>query len=163
VARCDSGLSGPGAGGTATYGSGSRAPTSHAGDALARKRYWVLAKLAAQCGDSPVMLASSAPAVSSQGDRELTVAVSFDPGSCQFIATRVEGATSHRVDSGPSLTLACSAANQALETLAPLESLIRERPGDLYRRTRPQYLQEVHFCEALKRLGELAGVRIRPL
>jgi hypothetical protein len=47
--------------------------------------------------------------------------------------------------------------SQAFETLAPLESLIRARLGDLYRRTPPQYLQEVHFCEALKRLGELAG------
>jgi hypothetical protein len=103
------------------------------------------------------MLASSAPAVSSQGDSELTVAVSFDPRSRQFVATRMEGAQSHRVHSGPSLTLACSAANQAFETLAPLESLICARDGDLYRRTRPQYLQEVHFCEALKRLGELAG------
>lgn len=41
--------------------------------------------------------------------------------------------------------------------LAPLETLIRARAGDLYQRTRPQYLQEVHFSAARRALGELAG------
>src|SRR5436190_22919736 len=63
----------------------------------------------------------------------------------------------HRVYWGPSLTLACSAANQALDTLARLETFIRVCEGDPYRRTCPQYEQEVHFHRALLRLAELAG------
>ena len=58
---------------------------------------------------------------------------------------------------GPSLTLACSAANQAIEDLAPLPSAIRAPKAAPYRRTRPAYEQDVHFAEALRRLGELAG------
>jgi hypothetical protein len=50
------------------------------------------------------------------------------------------------------------AANQALETLAPLRTLICPREGDLYRRTRPQYLQELRFREALEALADLADV-----
>ena len=57
---------------------------------------------------------------------------------------------------GPSLTLACSAANQAIEDLAPLPSA-SDRQAAQYRRTRPAYEQDVHFAEALRRLGELAG------
>ena len=102
-------------------------------------------------------LASSAPVVASRSDGELTIAVSFEPGSCQFVATRVDGRCRYTVYSGPSLVLACSSANQALTMLAPLESLVCARDGDPYRRTRPQYLQEVRFCDALTRLSKLAG------
>ena len=59
--------------------------------------------------------------------------------------------------SGPSLPLACSAANQALADLAPLASAITPRKAARYRRTRPAYEQDVHFADALNRLGELAG------
>ena len=134
-----------------------RARRESADAALARQTYWVLAELAAQHVDSPVTLASSAPVVASRGDGELTVAVSFEPGSCQFVATRVEGRFRHTVYFGPSLVLACSSANQALLMLAPLESLVCARDGDAYRRTRPQYRQEVRFCDALTHLGQLAG------
>ena len=107
--------------------------------------------------DSLVTLASSAPVQSTRGGRELAVTVSFDPDSCRFVAS-LEGAETRRVFSGPSLILACSAANEALEALAPLETLIGGGEGASYRRTRPQYLQEARFCDALKRLRELAGV-----
>jgi hypothetical protein len=73
---------------------------------------------------------------------ELTTIVGFDPGAEAFVATIREDAHSHVVFIGPSLTLACSAANEALRALAPLESLIRAHENHCYRRTRPQYLQE---------------------
>jgi hypothetical protein len=104
----------------------------------------------------PVTLTSSAPIVSARNRGELSVLVGFDRGIREFVVTSRGGAGIHPVFVGPSLTLACSAANQALQVLAPLESLIRSRAGDLYRRTRPQYLQEVHFSDALRALGELA-------
>lgn len=102
------------------------------------------------------VLATSAPAVSEQGD-ELTVAVSFEPTSGEFVATKAANGQIEQVFSGPSLRLACSAANQALEDLAPLETLIQEPAPGRYRRTRPQYQQEVRFALALERLAELGG------
>lgn len=143
--------------GAAAHGGDSRAADDQAGEALARNAFWVLAQLAAQRISTPVTLDRSAPAVSTRGGAELSVAVSFDPRTRQFVASRLEGAQSHTVHRGPSLSLACAAANQAFEALAPLETLIVVRPRDLYRRTHPQYLQEIHFCDALKRLGEVAG------
>jgi hypothetical protein len=135
----------------------STSPGGQAAEALARGACCSLAKLAAQRVAAPVTLATSPPAESNHGERDLTVAVSFDPRSCQFIATCDEGAQHHQVFGGPSLTLACSAANQALDTLAPLETFIRVCDDDAYRRTCPQYQQEVHFRRALERLAELAG------
>ena len=132
-------------------------PGRQAAEGLARGTYWSLAKLAAQRAEAPVTLATSPPAKSNRGEPDLTVAVSFDPRSCQFVATCGEDAHHYRVYSGPSLTLACSAANRALDTLAPLETFIRVCEGDPYRRTCPQYEQEVHFHRALVRLAELAG------
>jgi hypothetical protein len=88
---------------------------------------------------------------------ELTTTVGFDPGAGAFVATCREGAHRRVVFVGPSLTLACSAANDALQALAPLESLIRARENHCYRRARPQYLQEVHFSDALRTLGQWAG------
>src|ERR1700746_3371628 len=118
---------------------------NQAADALAARRYDILAALAATRTESPVLLHASAPAVSNRGADELTVTVSFDPRPWAFVASRSAGSGALPVFSGPSLTLACAAANEALNALAPLESLIVERRGDLYRRTCPQYLQEVHF------------------
>ena len=69
----------------------------------------------------------------------------------------VEAGFVREVFSGPSLLLACSAANQALDDLAPLASAITPRKAARYRPTRPAYEQDVHFAEALIRLGELAG------
>jgi hypothetical protein len=132
-------------------------PSSQVAEGLARGTYWSLAKLAAQRAEAPVTLASSPPAKSNRGERDLTVAVSFDPRSCHFVATCAEDAHDHRVYWGPSLTLACSAANQALDTLAPVETFIRVCQGDPYRRTCPQYEQEVHFDRALVRLAELTS------
>jgi hypothetical protein len=59
---------------------------------------------------------------------------------------------------GRSLPLACSAANKALEGLAPLPNAPRPPRRARYSRTRPAYEHDVHFAEALKRLRELAGV-----
>jgi hypothetical protein len=134
----------------------STAPSRQAAEGLARGTYWSLAQLAAQRAEAPVTLTASPPAKSNRGERELTVTVSFDPRSCHFVAAYAEDAHHHRVYCGPSLTLACSAANQALDALAPLETFIRARDGDRYQRTRPQYEQEVHFHRALQ-LAELAG------
>jgi hypothetical protein len=119
--------------------------------------YTILARLASQRANASVTLASSAPLASTQGAGELTSAVELNPEVCRFVATTREGARTRLVFTGPSLTLACAAANQALEARAPLESLIQPPEDYLYRRTRPQYLQEVHFCDALRRLGELAA------
>jgi hypothetical protein len=125
--------------------------------ALADRRYAVLASLASERVTAPVALAASAPVVSMRHGGELTTSVSFDPGAGAFVATSREGAHRRVVFVGPSLTLACSAANAALQALAPLESLIRARENHCYRRTRPQYLQEVHFADALRTLGQWAG------
>jgi hypothetical protein len=145
-----------------TDSTASNPPGGQAAEALARAAYWSLARLAAQRVAGAVTLATSPPAESNHGERDLTVVVSFDPRSCQFIATCDGGAQRERVYLGPSLTLACSAANQALETLAPLESLIHACDGDRYRRTHPQYQQEVHFRRALELLAELAGTDQNP-
>ena len=132
-------------------------PAVLASRALADRRYAVLATLASERVTAPVALAASAPVASARHGREVTAAVGFDPGAGAFVATSREGAHSHVVFVGPSLTLACSAANEALQALAPLESLIRARENHCYRRTRPQYLQEVHFSDALRTLGQWAG------
>jgi hypothetical protein len=83
--------------------------------------------------------------------------VSFAPASCGFIAATAEGGVVQEVFSGSSLTLACAAANQALEGLAPLPRVTGSTTGTGYRRTRTAYDQDVHFTEAITRLGELAG------
>jgi hypothetical protein len=101
-----------------------------------------------------IVLHTSAPADTSAGHL-LTVSVGFNPTSRQFIATRRANGRIRQVFVGPSLTLACSAANQALEDLAPLETLVSEPEAGAYRRTRPQYQQEVRFSEALARLATL--------
>jgi hypothetical protein len=104
-----------------------------------------------------IVLHTSAPADTSAGHL-LTVSVGFNPTSRQFIATRRANGRIRQVFVGPSLTLACSAANQALEDLAPLETLVSEPEAGAYRRTRPQYQQEVRFSEALSRLAALGFV-----
>jgi hypothetical protein len=129
-----------------------RAP---ADDAVARGTYWVLAQVAAARVTAPVVLHRSAPAVSRDG-AELTVAVTFDPSSRQFVASSSSSGHVQRVFVGPSLTLACAAASQALAERAPLCTLIRGFGTAQYRRTRPQYQHEVRFSATLARLGELA-------
>ena len=104
-----------------------------------------------------IVLHPSAPADTSAG-HVLTVSVGFNPTSHQFIATRRANRRIRQVFVGPSLTLACSAANQALEDLAPLERLVTEAEAGAYRRTHPQYQQEVRFSEALARLAALGFV-----
>jgi hypothetical protein len=123
--------------------------------ALAMRRYDALASLAANRVSEPVALDTSAPAISTEHGTALTVAVTFDPRSCHFVATTEQDGRVDQVFAGPSLALACSAANQALEDLAPLPSLIRECGSARYRRTHPQYQQEVHFSEALTRLSDV--------
>jgi hypothetical protein len=132
-------------------------PAALARRALADRRYAVLANLASDRLTRPVTLASSSPVVSRQGGGALVTAVGFDPEAGEFMATSREGDRTHTLFVGGSLTLACSAATEALEALAPLESLIRPREDHLYRRTRPQYPQEVHFSDALSVLGALVG------
>ena len=105
----------------------------------------------------PVTLTTSAPIISARDGEALTFQVGFDRETREFVATSREGGHIHPIFVGPSLTLACSAANQALQALAPLETLIRSRPDDPYWRTRPQYLQEVHFGDALAALRELVA------
>jgi hypothetical protein len=132
-------------------------PASLARRALADRGYAVLANLASHRLTRPVTLASSSPVVSRRDGGALITAVGFDPRAGEFVATSREGDGTHTLFVGASLTLACSAANEALEALAPLESLIRPREDHVYRRTGPQYLQEVHFSCALRMLGALAG------
>ena len=134
-----------------------RSPSSVASDAFRAQRYIVLASLAARQLTAPVVLDSSAPLLASGGESELVATVTFAPASCRFIAMTVEEGFVREVFSGPSLPLACSAANQALADLAPLASAITPRKAARYRRTRPAYEQDVHFADALNRLGELAG------
>jgi hypothetical protein len=71
----------------------------------------------------PVTLTSSAPIVSARDGGELTVLVGFERGTREFVASSREGAGIHPVFVGPSLTLACSAANQARQMLAPLSTV----------------------------------------
>jgi hypothetical protein len=104
------------------------------------------------------VLHTSAPVVSIPRGSELFATVSFAPASCRFIAVTAEDGVIREVFSGPSLPLACSVANQAIQDRAPLPSAIRPIEGVRYRRTRPAYEQDVHFWEALRRLAELAGV-----
>jgi hypothetical protein len=117
----------------------------------------VLARLASKQLSSLVTLASSAPVRSTEPAGELTAAVEAERGACIFVAASREGAGRRVVFMGPSLTVACSTADQVLEAVASLESPIRPREEHLARRTRPQYLRKVHCCEALGRLGALAA------
>ena len=126
--------------------------------ALAARRYSVLAVLAAGRVTAPVVLATSAPLRAVGRGSELVVTVMFVPVAREFVAARAEGGGVREVFRGPSLPLACSAANQALEGLAPLPSGARAPKAVHYRRTRPAYQQDVHLAQALRRLGELAGV-----
>jgi hypothetical protein len=125
--------------------------------ALAARRYSVLAGLAAQRVGAPAVLDTSPPLRAIGRGSELVVAVTFVPAAREFAAATAEDDVVREVFRGPSLTLACSAANQALEDLAPLPSAVRAPKAVHYRRTRPAYEQDVHFAEALRRLGELAG------
>ena len=125
--------------------------------ALATRRYPVLVALAAPGMIGPAVLHTSAPLLAVGHDSELVVTVTFAPASCEFVAATAEGDEVREVFRGPSLPLACSAANQALEDISPLPRPIRVPSAGRYRRTRPAYEQEVHFAEALRRLGELAG------
>ena len=122
------------------------------------RRYTTLAALAARRVTAPTVLDTSAPLRAIGRDSELVVTVTFVPASREFVAATAEGDEVREVFSGPSLPLACSAANQALDDLAPLPSPIRAPRRPRYSRTRPAYEQDVHFAEALRRLGELAGV-----
>jgi hypothetical protein len=124
--------------------------------ALATRRYTVLAGLAAPGVSAPAVLHTSAPLLAVGRDSELVVTVTFAPASREFVAATAEGDEVREVFRGPSLPLACSAANQALEDIAPLPSPNRLPSAVHYRRTRPAYEQDVHFAEALRRLGELA-------
>jgi hypothetical protein len=63
----------------------------------------------------PVALTSSAPIVSTRNGAELTVLLGFDRATREFVVTRREGAGIHPVFVGPSPTLACSGADQALQ------------------------------------------------
>ena len=125
--------------------------------ALAARRYSVLARLAAQRVSAPAVLDTSPPLRAIGRGSELVVTVTFVPAAREFAAATVDDGGVREVFRGPSLTLACSAANQALEDLAPLPSAVRAPNAVHYRRTRPAYEQDVHFAEALRRLGELAG------
>jgi hypothetical protein len=125
--------------------------------ALAARRYSVLAGLAAQRVSAPAVLDTSPPLRAIGRGSELVVTVTFVPAAREFAAATAEDDVVREVFRGPSLTLACSAANQALEELAPLPSAVRAPKAVHYRRTRPAYEQDVHFAEALRRLGELAG------
>jgi hypothetical protein len=126
--------------------------------ALATRRYSVLAELAATRVTTPAVLDTSAPLRATGCDSEFVVTVTFAPASRAFVAQTAEGDEVREVFRGPSLPLACAAANQALEDLAPLPSPIRVPRAAQYHRTQPAYEQDVHFPEALRRLGELAGV-----
>jgi hypothetical protein len=125
--------------------------------ALAARRYSVLAGLAARRVSAPSVLDTSPPLRAIGRGSELVVTVTFVPAAREFAAATTEDDVVREVFRGPSLTLACSAANQALEDLAPLPSAVRAPEAVHYRRTRPAYEQDVHFAEALRRLGELAG------
>jgi hypothetical protein len=125
--------------------------------ALAARRYTTLAALAAGRVSAPTVLETSAPLLAVGRDSELVATVTFVPSPREFLAATTEDEMVHEVFRGPSLTLACAAANQALEDAAPLPSAIRPSRPLRYNRTRPAYEQDVHFADALGRLGELAG------
>lgn len=126
------------------------------GRALATRRYTVLAALAAPSMSAPAVLRTSAPLLAVGRGSQLVATVTFAPRSCEFVAATAEDDVVREVFRGPSLPLACSAANQALENEAPLPSAIRPSRRLRYTRTRPAYEPAVHFEEALRRLGELA-------
>lgn len=128
--------------------------------ALATRRYTVLAALAAPGVSAPAVLQTSAPLRAVGRDSELVVTVTFVPGSREFVAATAEDGVVGQVFRGPSLPLACAAANQALEDAAPLPSAIRPSRRIRYTRTRPAYEQDVHFEEALRRLSALARGRV---
>src|SRR5947209_1356878 len=88
--------------------------------ALTARRYTVLAALAAGRVTAPDVLHTSAPLRAIGRDSELVVAVTFAPALREFVAATAEDDVVRQVFRGPSLPLACSAANQALEDLAPL-------------------------------------------
>ncbi len=119
------------------------------------RTYAALARVAAQHANARVALDTSAPIVSKQDGSELAVTVTFDPVSGEFVAATVQGGDGRQVFFGASLTLACAAANQALDELAPLPTPERVGKPSRYERTRPAYQQDVHFRHALSRLGEL--------
>jgi hypothetical protein len=125
--------------------------------ALAARTYTVLAALAARRVTAPTVLVTSAPLRAIGRGSELVATVTFDPASREFVAATAEDGVVRDIFRGPSLPLACAAANQALERLAPLPGATRARRGARYSRTRPAYEQDVDFAEALRRLGELAG------
>jgi hypothetical protein len=125
--------------------------------ALAMRRYTALAALAAAGVSAPIVLARSAPLRAIGRASELVVTVTFVPASREFVAATTEDGEVREVFHGPSLPLACAAANQALEGLAPLPTAPRPTRRARYSRTRPAYEQDVHFADALRRLGELAG------
>ena len=125
--------------------------------ALAARRYSVLAALAAGRVTAPTVLHTSAPLLAVGRGSELVVTVTFAPASREFVAATAEDDVVREIFRGPSLPLACATANQALEGLAPLPSAPRPPRRARYSRTRPAYEQDVHFAEALRRLGELAG------
>jgi hypothetical protein len=124
--------------------------------ALATRQYTVLAALAGPGMSAPAVLHTSAPLLAVGRDSQLVATVTFAPASREFVAATAEGDVMREVFRGPSLPLACSAANQALEDAAPLPSAIQPSRRLRYTRTRPAYEQGVHFDEALRRLGELA-------
>jgi hypothetical protein len=129
-----------------------------ASNALATRRYTVLAALAAQRATAPAVLQTSAPLLAVGRGSELVVTVTFAPASREFVAATAEDDVAREIFRGASLPLACSAANQALEDVSPLPSAIRAPSRPRYSRTRTAYEQDVHFAKALRRLGELAGV-----
>lgn len=132
-------------------------PPSCAAVALQARRYGLLASPAAERVATPVVLHTSAPLLAPERGSELVATVSFAPASCGFIAATAGLRRRARGISGSSLTLACSEANQALEGLAPLPRVTGSTTGMEHRRNRTAYEQDVHFAEALRRVGELAG------
>ena len=117
----------------------------------------MLAGLAAQRVSAPAVLDTSPPLRAIGRGGQLVATGTFVPAAREFAAATAEDDVVREVFRGPSLTLACSAANQALEDLAPLPSAPQPPRRTRYSRTRPAHEQDVHFAEALRRLGELAG------
>ena len=100
--------------------------------ALATRRYTTLAAIAARRVTAPTVLDTSAPLRAIGRGSELVVTVTFVPASREFVAATAEGGVVREVFRGPSLPLACAAANQALEGLAPLPSATRAPRGARY-------------------------------
>jgi hypothetical protein len=125
--------------------------------AVAARRYTILAGLAAGRVTAPTILDTSAPLLAVGRDSGVVATATFVPAPREFVAATAEDEMVREVFRGPSLTLACAAANQALEDAAPLPRAIRPSRPLRYTRTRPASDQDVHFADALGRLGELAG------